>query len=90
MEQTRMHITLGDQRTTITADNILVGLLALKLGSQPDDVAIVRQWLQDRLPSKVGTDSGIGKRTSQAARVLMIEAVADTNISTAYDDWLIG
>lgn len=89
MNQTRLHIKLGSQRTTITADDVLVAMLAIKLGSQPDDTRAVREWLQDRLPAKVGTDKGIGKRASQAARVMMIEAVADTKISSRYDDWVI-
>ncbi len=90
MYQTRLHIKLGDQRTTISADTILCAMLAIKLGTSPDSQQAVREWLQARLPDKVGTDKGIGKKASQAARVLMIEAIADTKLSTAYDDWLVG
>lgn len=91
MNQTRFHIRLGDQRTTISADTILTAMLAIKLGHDPDNAAqVAREWLQARLPDKVGTDKGIGKRTSQAARELMIEAIADKKLSRAYDDWVIG
>jgi hypothetical protein len=90
MNQTRLHIKLGEKRTTISADQILVAMLALKLGTSPDDHQAVREWLQARLPDKVGTDKGIGKKASQAARVMMIEAIADKKLSTAYDDWVIG
>ncbi|QKK02737.1 MAG: hypothetical protein HND55_08810 [Pseudomonadota bacterium] len=91
MDQIRMHIKLGDQRTTISADTILVAMLTIKLGHDPDNAATVaREWLQARLPDKVGTDKGKGKRTSQAARELMIEAIADKKLSRAYDDWVIG
>lgn len=91
MTQTRLHIKLGEQRTTISADTILTAMLAIKLGHDPDNAAqVAREWLQARLPDKVGTDKGIGKRTSQAARELMIEAIADKKLSRAYDDWVIG
>lgn len=90
MNQTRLHIRLGDQRTTISADAILVAMIAIKLGQDPGDQQAVRAWLQERLPDKVGIDTGIGKRTSQAARELMVEAVADKTLSKAYDDWVIG
>ena len=91
MNQTRLHIRLGEQRTTISADTILTVMLAIKLGHDPDDAATVaREWLQARLPHKVGTDKGKGKRASQAARELMIEAIADKKLSRAYDDWVIG
>ena len=89
MKQTRMHIQLGEQRTTISVDDLLVGLLALKLGSQPDDVRVVREWLQARLPDKIGIDKGIGKKASQHARVMMIEEVADIKLSSAYDNWIL-
>lgn len=89
MKQARLHIKLGEHRTTISVDKILCAMLAIQLGSQPDDARAVREWLQERLPAKIGTDCGIGKRASQAARVLMIEAIADTKLSRAYDDWVI-
>ena len=46
------HITLGDHRTTVSIDDTLSELLALKLGHDPDAPeahGAVRQWLQDRL-----------------------------------------
>lgn len=92
MKQTRFHIQLGDQRTTISVDNLLVGLLAIKLGHEPetpDGNRAVREWLQARLPEKIGTDRGIGKRASQHARILLIEAVADKSLSSAYDKWIV-
>jgi len=91
MNQLRLHIRLGSQRTTISADEMLCAMLAIKLGHDPDNAGqVAREWLQERLPHKVGTGKGIGKRTSQAARELMIEAIADKKLSRAYDDWVIG
>jgi hypothetical protein len=69
---------------------MLSAMLAIKLGHDPDDQQAVREWLQARLPDKVGIGRGIGKRTSQAARELLIEAVADKKLSSAYDDYVIG
>ena len=43
-----MHIRFGDKRTSISVDDLLFDLLALKLKVQPDDPAAfgrVRQWL---------------------------------------------
>ncbi|HSH28080.1 MAG TPA: hypothetical protein VK972_10015 [Wenzhouxiangella sp.] len=65
MNQIRLHIKLGDQRTTISVDAVLAVMLAIKLGHDPDDAA-------------------------QAARELMVEAIADKKLSRAYDDWVIG
>ena len=93
MNQIRLHIKLGDQRTTISADSMLTAMLAIKLGHEPETPEgnrAVREWLQERLPSKVGTDKGIGKRASQNAQRLIVEAIADTKISRAYDDWVVG
>mgnify|MGYP005862128063 CR=1 FL=1 len=89
MKQQRLHIKLGDQRTTVTVDTILSAMLAIKLGQEPDDTRAVREWLQARLPDKIGTDKGIGKKASQHARVLLIEEIADTKVSAAYDEWVI-
>jgi len=91
MNQIRLHVKLGDQRTTISADEMLCVMLAIKLGHDPDNAGqVAREWLQARLPDKVGAGKGIGKRTSQAARELMIEAIADKTVSTRYDEWVIG
>ena len=90
MNQTRLHIRLGEQRTTISVDTILSAMLAIKLGQDPGDTHVVREWLQERLPAKIGTDRGIGKKASQHARILLIEAVADKKLSSAYDEWVIG
>ena len=90
MRQTRLHITLGNQRTTISADTQLCVMLAAKLGHSPDNAArVVREWLQERLPDKVGTDAGVGKKTSQAAREMMIDAIVDKNLSDVWRDYVI-
>ena len=92
MKQTRFHIQLGEQRTTVSVDTILSAMLSIKLGHEPetpDGNRAVREWIQARLPHKVGTDRGIGKRASQHVRILLIEAVADKDLSEAYDEWVI-
>jgi hypothetical protein len=48
----RYHITRGGRETTVTIDDILSEMLALKLGHAPDgDQAnrAVRDWMQDCL-----------------------------------------
>lgn len=88
----RFHIQFGSHRTTITVDTILSSMLAIKLGYEPeskDGNRAVREWLQARLPDKVGHGRAIGKRASQNAQALIIEAIADTQISERYSDWMI-
>ena len=89
----RYHIQFANHRTTVTVDTVLSAMLAIKLGHEPETPEgnrAVREWLQARLPDKVGTDKGIGKRASQNAQRLIVEAIADKKLSSAYDDWVIG
>ena len=89
----RFHIQFANHRTTVTVDTMLSAMLAIKLGFEPetpDGNRAVREWLQARLPDKVGTDKGIGTRASQNAQRLIVEAIADPKISRAYDDWVVG
>jgi len=89
----RYHVQFADHRTTVSVDTILSAMLAIKLGHEPetpDGNRAVREWLQDRLPAKVGNGKGIGKRASQHAQALIVEAIADREISSRYDDWVIG
>ena len=89
----RFHIQFANHRTTVTVDTMLSAMLAIKLGHEPETPEgnrAVREWLQARLPDKVGKDKGIGKRASQNAQRLIVEAIADTKISRAYDDWVVG
>jgi hypothetical protein len=90
MRQTRLHIRLGNQRTTISADTQLCVMLAAKLGQPSDNAAqVAREWLQARLPDRVGTDAGVGKKASQAAREMMIDAIVDKKLSDAWSDYVI-
>ena len=93
MNQVRIHVQFDGQRSTISVDSVLFELLALQLGHKPDAAGAlpaVREWLQERLPSKVGTKGGRLKRASQGARVLLVEAVADKNLSQRRDEWFVG
>lgn len=88
--QIRLHITLGTQRTTVSVDTQLVVMLSAKLGQPVDKAAqVARDWLQARLPARVGTAPGIGKKASQAAREMMIDAVVDKKLSDAWADYVI-
>jgi len=89
----RYHIQFADHRTTVSIDAILAAMLAIKLGHEPetpDGNRAVREWLQERLPAKVGNGRGLGKRASQHAQALIIEAIADKKLSAQYDEWVIG
>lgn len=78
----RMHIRFGDKRTSITVDDILFELLAVKLKVRPDDPEAfrrVREWLQVRLVEELG-ESSERKNASQWARRLIVRAVADRRL----------
>jgi hypothetical protein len=81
------HVTLGDHRTTVSIDNILSELLALKLGYAPDAPeahAAVRQWLQDRLDQANDPDRD---RTSQWLQARIVEAIVSNKLALAHDRW---
>ena len=89
----RYHIEFDSHRTTVSVDTILSNMLAIKLGQEPetpDGRRAVREWLQARLPDKVGNGRAIGKRASQNAQALIIEAIADNKVSERYNEWVIG
>ena len=83
IDQNRYHIQFQGRRTTITVDNIISELLAVKLGvptDAPDAHSLVREWLENTLHEKLGQNVPGGNRISQYARVYAIEAVADKNL----------
>ena len=89
--QTRFHIKFGSQRTTITVDNLLFEMMALRLRVQPDDEyahSTVQEWLQDTMVSKLGDQPG-RKNASQWARRYLIEEIADKRLHTRWVDWWI-
>ncbi len=83
IDQNRYHIQFQGRRTTITVDNIISELLAVKLGvptAPPDAHSLVREWLENTFHEKLGQNVPGGNRISQYARVYAIEAVADKNL----------
>ena len=88
----RYHIEFGKHRTTVSVDPYLADMLSIFLDREPGSpqaTRAVRDWLQARLPHRVGEGRGFGKRASLYARRLMVEAIADKEISDRYDDWVI-
>ena len=89
-QQNRYHICFKGRRTTITVDNIISELLAVKLGMLPDAPeahAQVRDWLEVTLHDKLGENVPGGSRISQYARVYAIEALADKKLMGQVWDW---
>jgi len=89
--QERFHIFFGKRRTTISVDSILSELMAIKLGAVPESEEahrLLREWLQKKLPEKLGSSKG-RKNASQWARRHMIEEIADKNLSNKWVDWTI-
>lgn len=88
----RYHIQFAHHRTTVSIDPFLADLLAIQLGLEPRSAVAkrsIRDWLQTRLPGRVGDDRGIGKRASLYARRLIVESIAHEELVRKYDDWVI-
>ena len=85
----RYHVSLGDKRTTVTLNDTLGGVLALKLGRTPGTVeahSAVRSWLQEQLDINDDPNRVYVSRWLQQEAILFI---ADTKVSKAYLDWYL-
>ncbi len=81
-QQIRFHIWFGDKRTTISVDQILFELMAIRLKTDfnSDEAhGIVKEWLQENLVAHLG-DEDVRKSASQWARRYLIEEIADRRI----------
>lgn len=90
MRFTRYHIRHGHRRTTVSLDTQLSSYLALRLGHMPQSPEAhqaVRRWLQQRLDEH--NDPG-RVAVSQWLQREVIEAIVDTQLSSAYADYLLG
>jgi hypothetical protein len=75
------------QRTTVSLNNYVHQLLALKVGSvpdSPDSHNAIRQWLQAQLDEDVDPDR---VHTSQWLQGKAVLAIADKKLSKKYWDW---
>lgn len=89
--QERFHILFGKKRTTISVDSILSEMMAIKLGAIPNSEEahrLLREWLQEKLPEKLGVSKG-RKDASQWARRHLIEEISDKSLSKKWVDWRI-
>jgi hypothetical protein len=82
------HVQQGSKRTTVTLDQLLSDLLALKLGVQPNTTeahAAVRAWLQNALDR--ANDPG-RCMTSQWLTKAVIMEIADTELRRTWYELL--
>jgi hypothetical protein len=80
----RFHVRIGKRRTTVTLHYRLSGLLAVKLGADPETEeahGVVRQWLQEQLDE---SDFPQRDRLSQWLQGEAMLFVADTKVSKRY------
>lgn len=85
--QDTYHVTLGKRRTTVSVDDILSVIFALKLGTEPGTTearAAIRNYLQGKLDE--ANDSG-RDYVSQWLREKMLFDIMDKKISKLYWDW---
>ncbi len=85
----RYHLRLGSKRTTVSLDNMVSDLLAIRLGSVPQSPQAhgsVRAWLQQRLD----WDNDPGRlRVSQWLTDQALLFLVDNTLSDTYFDWLL-
>ena len=88
--QQRYHIHFQNRRTTITVDSIISELLAVKLGTLPNDPkahGIIRGWFETNLRENLGDQMPRANRVSQYARQYAIEVLADKQLMNKVSDW---
>jgi hypothetical protein len=84
----RYHLRRNGGETTVSIDNILAELLALKLGRQPDAEdahQAVRLWLQDRLDKSIDPTR---IHLSQWLQARIVEEIASWELREKRDAWL--
>lgn len=97
----RYHVTVSGKRTTVSLDNIVSDLLALRLGLVPrsaEATAAVGRWLQQQIDSKPNSwwrnrqrasrSPHPTSRVSQWAAEAVIKAVADPELMDLRRGWL--
>lgn len=85
----RYHITIDSKRTTVSLDNILSELLAIKLGCVPNTQQSHRQiriWLELQA-KKYGRKRSV--RVSQFLQQIVCLEIADNMLSKTYWDWFL-
>ena len=90
LSQQRYHIHFQNRRTTITVDSIISELLAVKLGTLPNDPeahSLIRRWFETTLREKLGDQVPGGNRISQYARQYVVEVLADKQLMNKVSDW---
>jgi hypothetical protein len=84
----RYHVTLGEKRTTVSLDNFLSIMLALKLGlapGTPQAYRAVRDWLQARLDDVKDYKRC---RTSQWLQTQVLHDLVAPDLLERYSAWL--
>ena len=85
----RYHLTLGSKRTTVSLDNMVSDLLAIRLGSLPQSPqahGLVRAWLQQQLN---WVNNPRFSRVSHWLRGQAVLFLVDKQLSETYLDWLL-
>ena len=88
IQHQRFHITCGKKRTTVSLDDWLAGLLAVRLGEKPGDPKAIRRvqtWLQERTVEDPG-GPGLNRRLIRHTTL----EVVDKELSSRCAAWLKG
>lgn len=85
----RYHVILGSERTTVSLDDVLSELLALKFKELPDSLEAhqaIRNWLQ----ALIDEDNDPGRyRVSQWCRDQAILFLMDKTLSDRWKNWIV-
>ena len=85
----RYHVTLGNRRTTVSLDNLLSDLLAIRLGVCPqasEAHSAVRAWLQQQLDQNNDPGRSLVSRWLRDEAMLFL---VDKKLSDTYLDGLL-
>jgi hypothetical protein len=89
MSTIRIHVYKGSERTertTISLDDLIYGLLCIKLGHTPNDKiarSAVRSWVQEKMDDVLETENSV----SRAINRIILMRVADKKLVGQYLKW---
>lgn len=85
----RIHIKFGKRRTTISIDDYLFDILAIKLNAEcGNEHSNIKNWLQKKLIDQLGESSGKNNATYYARKLIIME-IMDKELSTLYVDKIV-